>query len=291
MNTFQTAALAAMTLTSAAALRSAWRSRRWADKRRLIAAVSAMRCDSVGNIGISIICSGVDCMAQIENLASHEYESFEVILCLDSDTSLRRMRNIIDRYALFKVALPSRSELPVVGVRAIYRSRRGAIRRMTLIDKRFTSHEDALDAAVNVASFDYVMAVGRNEYLYPDSIDMLAAQIGEHDACSVDMLECTTSGGRLFLRDAIVSLGGYAALRYMRPRRIKRVINRIPDRYRIAGRSAAIRRAIAAITAVVASLVLLVLSGFEPLAAALTATVLLTVVCRAYARKCRELTV
>ncbi len=162
---------------------------------------------------------------------------------------------------------------------------------MTLIDKRFTSHEDALDAAVNVASFDYVMAVGRNEYLYPDSIDMLAAQIGEHEACSVDMLECTTSGGRLFLRDAIVSLGGYASLRYMRPRRIKRVINRIPDRYRIAGRSAAIRRAIAAITAVVASLVLLVLSGFEPLAAALTATVLLTVVCRAYARKCRELTV
>ena len=250
-----------------------------------------MRCDSVGNIGISIICSGVDCMAQIENLASPEYENFEVVLCLDSDTSLRRMRNIIDRYALFRVALPSRSELPVVGVRAIYRSRRGAIRRMTLIDKRFTSHEDALDAAVNVASFDYVMAVGRNEYLYPDSLDMLAAQIGEHEACSVDMLECTTSGGRLFLRDAIVSLGGYAALRYMRPRRIKRVINRIPDRYRIAGRSAAIRRALAAITAVVASLVLLVLSGFEPLAAALTATVLLTVVCRAYARKCRELTV
>ncbi len=158
MNTFQAAALAAMTLTSAAALRSAWRSRRWADKRRLIAAVSAMRCDSVkGNIGISIICSGVDCMAQIENLASPEYENFEVVLCLDSDTSLRRMRNIIDRYALFRVALPSRSEaLPVVGVRAIYRSRRGAIRRMTLIDKRFTSHEDALDAAVNVASFDYM---------------------------------------------------------------------------------------------------------------------------------------
>ncbi len=136
------------------------------------------------------------------------------------------------------------------------------------------------------------MAVGRNEYLYPDSIDMLAAQIGEHEACSRST--CSNARHRAdgcFLRDAIVSLGGYAALRYMRPRRIKRVINRIPDRYRIAGRSAAIRRALAAITAVVASLVLLVLSGFEPLAAALTATVLLTVVCRAYARKCRELTV
>lgn len=274
---------------AAAALCEVWRSRRDAGRRRLISSSSMMRCGGVGHVGISVVCSDVDNMAQIENLVSPEYDNYEVVLCLDSARSAARMRHIVSRYRLLKVALPLHNDLPVVGVRAMYRTPHGAMRRVTLIDKRFTSHEDALDACVNIASFDYVTSVGRDEYLYADAVDMFAMQIGEWESGEVDMLQCPGSGGRVVSRDMAVEHGGYAGMRYMKLSRIALRRGCAVDRYRIVGTRSTIVHYAAIITAVAAAFVIVgAVAGDMALGAASAATVVLVAASRSYAGRCRR---
>lgn len=287
MNQSETTILIVTFIVAAAALYAVWRGRRTAGRLRILRAASSIRCGGVGHIGISVICSDVDNMAQIENLVGPEYDNYEVILCLDSMLSARRMRHIVSRYRLLKVAMPLHNDLPVVGLRAIYRSSHGSMRRITLIDKRFTSHEDALDAAVNIAVFDYVMAVGRDEYLYADAIDLLTAQIGGYRADEIDMLRCRHSGDCVVMRDLAVAHGGYAGMRYMDRSRIRVCNSGIAARYRIEGETNKIMRIAVIISSVVATFIVMAAwSGNTGLATVLSATVALAAACRAYARRC-----
>lgn len=289
MNILQIIVLSILAVASAAALFDVWRSRRDADKRRLMNLSSMMRCGGVGHVGISVVCSGVDNMAQIENLVSPEYDNYEVVLCLDSEREAVRMRHIVSRYRLLKVALPLHTDLPVVGVRAIYRTPHGAMRRVTLIDKRFTSHEDALDAGVNIAAFDYVTSVGRDEYFYADAVDMLAMQIGEWEPGRIDMLRCPYPGGCVVARDMAVEHGGYAGMRYMKRSRLAVRRGCMADRYRIVGLWDSIVRFATIITAVAAAFAIVgAVSADMELGAASSATVMLVAVCRSYACRCRR---
>lgn len=289
MNLLHLTILSILAAIAVVALHDVWRSRRDAGKRRLMSLSSMMRCGGVGHVGISVVCSGVDNMAQIENLVAPEYDNYEVLLCLDSERSAARMRHIVSRYRLLRVALPLHNDLPVVGVRAIYRTPHGAMRRVTLIDKRFTSHEDALDACVNIAAFDYVTAVARNEYLYADAVDMLAVQIGEWEPGQVDMLECPSPGGRVVSRDMAVGHGGYAGMRYMKRSRIAVRRGCVVDRYRVVGVMTSIVRFTTIITAVAAAFAIVgVVTGDMELGAASAATVMLVAVCRSYAVRCRR---
>lgn len=289
MNFLHIAIISVLSALAAAALFDVWRGRRDADKRRLLSLSSMMRCGGVGHIGISVVCSDVDNMAQIENLVAPEYDNYEVVLCLDSARTGSRMRNIVSRYRLLKVALPLHNDLPVVGVRAMYRTAHGAMRRITLIDKRFTSHEDALDAGVNIAAFDYVTAVGRDEYLYADAVDMLAMQIGEWEPGQVDMLQCPRPGGCVVSRDMAVGYGGYAGMRYMKRSRIAVRRGCAADRYKIGGVKDSIVHFAIIITAVAAAFAIVdIVSGDMELGAASAVTAVFVAVCRDYACRCRN---
>lgn len=289
MNLLHVTILLILAAVAAAALFDVWRSRRDADRRRLMSSSSMMRCGGVGYVGISVVCSGVESMAQIENLVSPEYDNYEVVLCLDSARSAARIGHIVSRYRLLKVALPLHNDLPVVGVRAMYRTPRGAMRRVTLIDKRFTSHEDAFDAGVNIASFDYVTAVGRNEYLYADAVDMLAMQIGEWEPGEIDMLQCPQPGGCVVSRDMAVEHGGYAGMRYMKRSRIAVRRGCAVDRYKVVGIRSMVVRYAAIITAVAAAFAVVgAVCDDTGLGAASAATVMLVAVCRSYACRCRK---
>lgn len=186
------------------------------DRRLLVAAARTAYSDAPDGIGISVLCSGVTDPAQLENLLSSEYSRYEVVVVLDSRRQAAEFGALVARYRMIRVEWTFAGELEVTGVRALGRSRKRCFRRLVLVDRVFDGAAGDLDAAAAVATYDYLLPVGRGQCLLPGTVERLVAELGSEPPGSLDLVRSHLGEpAALLSREALVAAGGFG----MRPLR------------------------------------------------------------------------
>ena len=120
---------------------------------------------------------GVRAQEQVENLLSAEYAHYEVIVVLDSLRYPVEFAAFTARYRMIRVEYVLSEELPVTGVRALGRSRKRRFRRLVLVDRAQDTPAGDFDAAAEVAAYDYVLPVREGQFLLPDAVARLVAEL------------------------------------------------------------------------------------------------------------------
>ncbi len=128
-----------------------------------------------------------------------------------SSTCRAAFSEVLARYKMIGVNPVSSDELPVKGVRMLYRSRMRGFRRLVIVDRESSLESDDMDAGVAVASFDYIMPVEDGVVLQKRAVERLAAEIMEESSRKVSFV-MSTFGRQLMLlsRERIVAAGGFA---------------------------------------------------------------------------------
>ena len=196
---------------AAAALALLWLVVRGHNKRLLLAGSHAVASDTPDGIGISVLCSGVRAQEQVENLLSAEYAHYEVIVVLDSLRYPVEFAAFTARYRMIRVEYVLSEELPVTGVRALGRSRKRRFRRLVLVDRAQDTPAGDFDAAAEVAAYDYVLPVREGQFLLPDAVARLVAEVGERGVGGCDCVRSRIGEpAALLSREAVIEAGGFA---------------------------------------------------------------------------------
>lgn len=202
--------VAFLTAVAAAVLAILVRIMRDADRRRLLTGTWGTLCDAPEGIGVSVLCSGVTGFDEVRELLDVGYSRYEAIVVLDSLRSPGVFAAIVSEYHLIDVNFTPSAELPVEGVRGLYRSRKRAFRRLVLVDKAFSAMRDDFDAAVGVAIYDYVLPLRAGVRMSPDCIGRLVVELSLEPTGSVELVR-TFVGEPLLLvgRETVVAAGGF----------------------------------------------------------------------------------
>lgn len=183
------------------------------NKRLLLAAPRGAACDGFGRVGVSVICNGDD-TERLASMLAVEYPCYEVVAVVDSVRNPEAAAFIRSTYRMMTVDYLPSAELPPAGVRGLYRSVKRCYRRLVMVDvARFDRLSD-FDAALGVASCDYVLPLPDGVRLLPGSVERLVVEI-----CSsaVPRLKCIDSAlGApvvLYARESVVACGGFVAER------------------------------------------------------------------------------
>lgn len=196
---------------AAAALAVLYRVVRGRNKRLLLAGTYGTMSDAPDGIGISVLCSGVRTPGQVENLLAAEYARYEVVVVLDSQRYPAEFSALAVRYRMIRVEYAPSGELPAHGVRALGRSRKRRFRRLVLVDRAQDTPPGDFDAAAGVAAYDYVLPVHEGQYLLPDAVGRLVAEVGECGTGTCDLVRTRIGEpGRLLSREAVIAAGGFA---------------------------------------------------------------------------------
>ncbi len=190
------------------------------NKHLLIDRMHGQVSDAEGNIGFSLLCSGVQRLGQIENLLSSEYDRCEVIAVLDAWQQRLLFEKLAARYRMIRVDYLPSDELPVHGVRSMWRSRQRCFRRLVLLDRPEDSAADDWNAAASVASYDWLIPVRDGQYMLPGALERLAAEAGQERT----QLVRSWMGHpfALFDRERVAAAGGFG----------NRPVRQVPRRHR-----------------------------------------------------------
>lgn len=202
-------------ITTLLLLRHAIRLTRAINRRDLLTDDIVGCCESLGFVGISVLCSRVTTLEQIEELLAESYDRYEVVAVLDSEIDDDAFHRIVEHYRMIRVNSTSTHELPTATVRALYRSRQRSFRRLILADRPQASVYDDLDTALGVASYAYVIPIGEGERLCPRAIESLAITLSQSPS-SCEVLYSSSSDRHLFHREYVIRNGGFSPhiLRY-----------------------------------------------------------------------------
>ena len=180
-------------------------------KRRLLAREHGVASDAPEGTGISAVCSGVRDHDQLENLLGVEYARYEVVVVLDARLFFAEFEAIVTRYRMIRVNYAPCEELPVVGVRGLYRSRQRSYRRLVLIDRAQSSAYDDFDAAGCVATYDYLLPVRRGCLLLPGTVERLAAELSEYPSGTLELVRSRLAEPAVLVsRGTVLREGGFS---------------------------------------------------------------------------------
>ena len=91
-------------------------------------------------------------------------------------------------------------------MRALGRSRKRCFRRLLLVDRVFDGAAGDLDAAAAVATYDYLLPVGRGQCLLPGTVERLVAELGSEPPGSLDLVRSHLGEpAALLSREALVA--------------------------------------------------------------------------------------
>lgn len=109
--------------------------------------------------------------ASLLSFLTLEYPHFEVVLVNDGSTD-GTLDVLVRDFDLYQVPAAYPARVPTQHVYGVYRSRRHA--RLVVIDKENGGKADSLNAALNAARHDYVIAVDADTLIEPDALLRLA---------------------------------------------------------------------------------------------------------------------
>ena len=162
----------------------------------------------MGFIGCSIITHDTFRITDIEQLLSSEYSRCEVILLLNGSRQAEHISRIIKHYRLTRVNNPSPEEATLL-ISNLYRSTRREYRRLVLIDCDTTNPYAAINAAINFASFDYIIPLLPHTTLLPHAIDTIASTLSDRREENIELIyNNTIAPCFVFQRDGLLGNGG-----------------------------------------------------------------------------------
>ena len=105
----------------------------------------------------------------VRALLSLYYNNYEVIIVNDgsSDNTFKRM---IEAYDLERVSYFFDYRIPCERIRGVYKSKNGAFRKLTVIDKVNGGKADALNAGINISKNDLVCCIDVDSIMEPDAL-------------------------------------------------------------------------------------------------------------------------
>lgn len=164
------------------------------------------------DIGLSVLVADAQEMPCYEALLSVEYARFEVVAVVDGVRDAALLAALQEHYHLIQVLYRPSGELPVYGVHGLYRSRKRRFRRLVVVDCRVPQRAVRLNAAADVAAYDYLMPIRRDEELATGAVERLVTELALHPLERIDRL-CLAPVLRVLLwrRTALSRAGGFAA--------------------------------------------------------------------------------
>ena len=130
-------------------------------------------------IGLTVVCSGVRSVAQIDNLLSVEYARYEVIVVVDALNDGAAFERIVRRYRMMRVGEVEGVDFPHLRTGVVWRSRTRCNRRLVLLDRPRSCAANDLTAATELARYEWVMPLRGGARLLPDAVMRLVALIGD----------------------------------------------------------------------------------------------------------------
>ena len=181
------------------------------ERRRLQAMMHGVRYDTLEELGISVLAvDGVD-RRQLVELLEVEYPYYEVVVALAGDAAEERRRELIEHYHLIRVDYHPTGDLRVEGVRGLYRSRKRRFRRLVLLDlSEGLSLPLRLNAAADVAAYEYLLPLRRGVRLRAGVVELLVGELGTLREESFEPIRsaegCRTA---LYVRSSVIGAGGF----------------------------------------------------------------------------------
>ena len=169
-------------------------------------------CDSpIGFFGCSVLCPTIKNIRQIEMLLSCDYPRYEVIITLNPEREKELFLAVIKNYKLVKVNNTCPQEIDSPEITSLYRSRLRGYRRLIVITSDASNNYEALNTALNIASYDYIIPISSNRYFHPLAITSLVIDLSQ----APDNPELIVCDGAVpcfvFQRDALIGRGGFSA--------------------------------------------------------------------------------
>lgn len=187
-----------------------WRKREEARLRRLwLERMHGARNGTFG-LGISaLVADGVD-EERLARLLGVEYDHFEVVAVVDGERDALLVERLMARYHLIRVAWHPSGELSVREVQGLYRSRKRRFRRLVVVDCRAEQRILRLNAAADVASYDYLMPLVEGREPLKGAVERLVTELALRPLDSVDQI-CLlpTFTTLVWRRTALVRVGGF----------------------------------------------------------------------------------
>ena len=179
----------------------------WHRARNKTTIVQMLR-EGIGHIGISAIVEYPDTPAPLLALLEEEYPRSEAVIVTDIQHYLSPFGELVAQFQLVKV---NHSHLN--GVRALYRSRHRAFRRVVLIDLPAEHRSRATTIAKRVASYDYILRLEGESIVARNAITYCANIIASHRATSDFSLESMVGANALLERSDTPQRGRRVRLR------------------------------------------------------------------------------
>jgi hypothetical protein len=152
--------------------------RRWHKGRERASVVRLLR-EHIEHIGISAVVEYPDTPRPLLALLDEEYPRSEAIVVTDLQHYLSSFGELIRQYNLVRV-----NHTHLEGVRALYRSRHRAFRRVVMIDLPTKYRSRATTIAKRVASYDYILRLEGESIVARNALSYCANIIAS---------QCTTS--------------------------------------------------------------------------------------------------
>lgn len=167
---------------------------------------------SLGWVGCSVICHRVTDAAQIENLLRTEYDRYEVIAIIDAEIYGELFSEIVTRYRLLELDRPKHQSETDVKIRKLYRSGQRRYRHLVLLDiQQNVGMYDAMNCALEVTSYNYVIPIKEGYHLRQHAIESIAILLSDDSEQNIELLESLGNPScQIFRYDTVVAKGGFS---------------------------------------------------------------------------------
>lgn len=167
---------------------------------------------SVDFLGYSVLCTNIEEISLIEQLLTSNFYRYEVIISINSANQRELFHDIIKRYKLVEVNNSFPQEIQSSPIIALYRSRLRGYRRLIVADIATTNQYDALNTALNISSYDYIIPILEAMYLRPNAISAIAFSLSQERHRNPELIYCDTATPcYIFQRDALIDRGGFSS--------------------------------------------------------------------------------
>ena len=182
-----------------------------ADRQQVIDMASCHSLPTVGEVGYSVLCYGVTNISEIARLLNCEYSRYEVILALNSASNKPQFEQIVKHYKMVKVSHTTHTEIGSDKIINLYRSRLRGYRRLVVVDVATTSEYNALNSALSIASYDYIIPTISCPDVRCNALLHLAIILTTKEHQGIELIRCYgASQTAIFQRDSLIERGGFA---------------------------------------------------------------------------------
>ncbi|MDE5730687.1 MAG: glycosyltransferase family 2 protein [Alistipes sp.] len=179
-------------------------------KRRLLSRTHGVLADSPDFIGVSAVCYDIESVGHISELLDVEYPSYELVVVMDSRSKPELFQEILRHYRMMRVEYRPLEPQAALGVRGFYRSERRGFNRLTLLDQMEVFSSLSANAAVRVATYDYILPIEGRVRLVPRAIERLIMELSEYPIGSIQLVRSIVGKPLLlYARESVMEFGGF----------------------------------------------------------------------------------